>query len=247
MSLLLLSYSWPSPYSALYFYFRNIATTLSTSRFDYCNSLLYSIASKNIAKLPCVQNCLVIVVASHSLLPFLILCNSWNHFIDSLFNLASFSLPIQLFIPGELSYLFSILSLSPQDQGAPFIWFSLLPRSKSVLAFVLFQLLSQFFGTRSLTTLSLQITKYICVNYWKLAFSDLLIPPKFRLHPIICWWILRGTMRLPNSCTRCATEDIDAMEVLFCYYYYYYYYYYYIMGPSISRYNVSSNNSNPTL
>ena len=39
-----------------------IATALVSSRLDYCNSLLHKTASKDIAKLQCVQNCLARVV-----------------------------------------------------------------------------------------------------------------------------------------------------------------------------------------
>jgi len=51
---------------------KTIATALITSRLDYCNSLLYNIASRDIIKLQCVQNCLASVVTqyprfSHSL------------------------------------------------------------------------------------------------------------------------------------------------------------------------------------
>ncbi|KAK2168810.1 hypothetical protein LSH36_14g11043, partial [Paralvinella palmiformis] len=41
---------------------KTIATALTTSRLDYCNSLLYNIASKDILNLQCVQNCLARVV-----------------------------------------------------------------------------------------------------------------------------------------------------------------------------------------
>jgi len=41
---------------------KTIATTLITSRLDYGNSLLYNIASKDILKLQCAQNCLARVV-----------------------------------------------------------------------------------------------------------------------------------------------------------------------------------------
>jgi len=60
-----------SPYSSPYFSFsvaKNIAiafittTATTTSWLDYCNSILYKIASKDILKIPCVQNCLATVV-----------------------------------------------------------------------------------------------------------------------------------------------------------------------------------------
>jgi len=54
-----------------------IAMTLITSRLDYCISLLYIIASKDILKLQSVQNCLATIVTLLS--------------TGSLFNLASFS------------------------------------------------------------------------------------------------------------------------------------------------------------
>ena len=41
---------------------KTIGTALVGSRLDYCNSLLYNTASKDIAKLQCVQNCLARVV-----------------------------------------------------------------------------------------------------------------------------------------------------------------------------------------
>ena len=41
---------------------RRFATALVTSRLDYCNSLLYNTANKDIAKLQRVQNCLARVV-----------------------------------------------------------------------------------------------------------------------------------------------------------------------------------------
>ena len=62
MSLLLLSYSWPSPHSALYFSFSRQNHCYSTIRLDYCNSVLYNIVSNDILKLQCVQNCLVRIV-----------------------------------------------------------------------------------------------------------------------------------------------------------------------------------------
>jgi len=56
---------------------------------DYCHSLLYNIASKDILKLYCVQNCLL--GFSHGLLGFPILSHFWNLFTGYLLNLGSFS------------------------------------------------------------------------------------------------------------------------------------------------------------
>ena len=45
---------------------KTIATALVSSRLDYCNSLLYNTANKDIARLQCVQNCLArVVTRSH--------------------------------------------------------------------------------------------------------------------------------------------------------------------------------------
>ena len=111
MSLLLPSYSSPSPYSALYFSFdrQNIATELITSRLYYCNSILYNISSKDILKLQCIQNCLARVVTQ---------CPRCSHSVPLLK-----SLPIQPRIILKLctiayhtpSYIFSMLSLIPKS------------------------------------------------------------------------------------------------------------------------------------
>ena len=45
---------------------KTIATTLITNRLHYCNFLLYNIASKDILKLQCVQNCLARVFTQSS-------------------------------------------------------------------------------------------------------------------------------------------------------------------------------------
>ena len=41
---------------------KTIATALVSSRLDYCNSLLYNTANKDVARLQCVQNCLARIV-----------------------------------------------------------------------------------------------------------------------------------------------------------------------------------------
>jgi len=110
ISFLLLSYSRPSPYwgHISLSVAKTTVIALITSRFHYCNSLLYNIASKDILKLQCVQNCLARVV--HGLLGFPILSHFWNLFTGSLFNLASFSnsalLPIKLFLLENLHIYF---------------------------------------------------------------------------------------------------------------------------------------------
>jgi len=61
--------------------------------------------------------------------------------------------------------------------------------------------------------LSYEIAQFLSVTIWKLIFSDLLILPRFSLHPIICWWIFHCTftIRLLNSCTWCTTE-LDSLH-----------------------------------
>ena len=87
---------------------QTIATALITSRLDYCNSLLYNIASKDILKLQCAQNCLARVVRRSPRFP-----NS----VPLLESLHWLPLPIRLFLFGEPSYLFSILpvALKPRE------------------------------------------------------------------------------------------------------------------------------------
>ncbi|KAK2149636.1 hypothetical protein LSH36_443g03020 [Paralvinella palmiformis] len=92
-----------------------IATALITSRLDCCNSLRYSIASKHILKLQWVHSCLARVVTrtprvSHSVPPLKYL--HWlpvqSHIIFKLCTIA-----YQTLSSGELSYLYSMLSLTP--------------------------------------------------------------------------------------------------------------------------------------
>ena len=45
---------------------KTIATASITSRFDYCNSIIYSMASIDIAKLRCVLNCLARIITRSS-------------------------------------------------------------------------------------------------------------------------------------------------------------------------------------
>ena len=95
--------------------FSFIATALITSIFDYCNSLLYNIASKDILNLQCVQNCLNKVATRstqffHSI-PLLKSFHWQPHIIYKLSIIA-----YQTLSSGERSYLFSILSLAPKPR-----------------------------------------------------------------------------------------------------------------------------------
>ena len=160
---------------------------------------------------------------------FLIVCQLWNQFTGSLFKFASFSnsvpLPINVFPPEKLRIYFPCIS-STQANRVPFIWFTLFVCSQgkySMLTLVLFQLLCLLSITHSLNMLSHQIALLISVTIRKLTFSDLLIPPRCPLYPIMCWSIVHHTltMRLPNPCIRCATEldcfeDIGAIDGCCC-------------------------------
>ena len=114
---------------------KTIATALITSRLDYCNSLLYNIASKDILKLQCVQNCLARVVTrsprfSHSvpLLKSLHWLPVQSRIIFKLCTIA-----YQTLSSGEPSYLFSMLSLAPKPRELRSSGFHLLsvPRVKT--------------------------------------------------------------------------------------------------------------------
>jgi len=148
MLLLLLPYSWPLPYSSLYFSFscQIITTSLITSRLDYCNSLLYNIASnsKDVAKLQCVQNCLARFVTQ---LP------RFSHPVPLLkslhFQTLYLCLSNSFFWRTFICYLFSMLSLAtkPRELRSSGFHFLSVPWFKLMLALVLFQLLSLLFGT----------------------------------------------------------------------------------------------------
>jgi len=91
-----------------------IATTLITSKLDYCNSLLYNMAFKDILRLQCVQNCLPKIVTwsprffhSVPLLKSLHWLTVQSRIIFKLSNI-----PYQTLSSGELSYLFSMVSLA---------------------------------------------------------------------------------------------------------------------------------------
>ena len=95
---------------------KTITTALITSRLDYCNSLLYNIASKGILKFQCVLNCLARVVTrsprfSHSvpLLKSLHWLPVQSRIIFKLCTIA-----YQTLSSGEPWYLFSMLSLAPK-------------------------------------------------------------------------------------------------------------------------------------
>jgi len=90
---------------------KTIATGLITSRLDYCNSLLYNIASKDIQKLQCVQNCSARVLTrpirfSRSV-PLLISLHWFPVQSRIIFKLCAIA--YQTLSSGEPSYLFSML------------------------------------------------------------------------------------------------------------------------------------------
>jgi len=137
---------------------KTVATALITSRLNFCNSLYYSIASKDILKLQYVQNC-VASFFSHGLVGFPILSHFWNLFTGSLFNLASFSnsalLPIKLFPLENLHIYFPCFLLHPSPENSIHLVFTccLFPGLKLILGLVFFQLLSLLFGIHSLDRL----------------------------------------------------------------------------------------------
>ena len=86
--------------------------------FDYCNSLLYDIASQDILKLQCVENCLArVVTPSPRFSNFVPLLKSlhWPP-VQSLISYKLCTIPYQTLSSGEHSYLFSMLHLAPKPR-----------------------------------------------------------------------------------------------------------------------------------
>jgi len=97
---------------------KTIATVFITSRPDYCNSLLYSIASQDMLILQCVQNCFPKVVTwfprfSHSV-PLLKSLH-WLP-VQSLIIFKLCTIAYQTLYSWEPSYLFSVHSLPPKPR-----------------------------------------------------------------------------------------------------------------------------------
>ena len=102
---------------------QTIATTHITSRLDYWNSFLYNFASKDIAKLQCVQNCLSLVITRypqlcHSEIASLASC-SISHHLQMLYHCLSNAFFRRIFT--SISHAFS----SNQAQNVPLFWFLL--------------------------------------------------------------------------------------------------------------------------
>jgi len=133
---------------------KTIPIALVTSRLDNWNSLLYNIASKDILKLECVQNCLARVVTrsprfSHSVPLLKSLHRTWFP-VQSRIILNSALFPIKLFFSGEPSYLFFMLLFyhrSPENSFHLASTCCLL----SELKFMLFRRLFQVFMSTSIT------------------------------------------------------------------------------------------------
>jgi len=97
---------------------KTIARALITGRLDYCNSLLYNIASKDILKLQRVQNCLVRVVTRSARCFHSVSLLKSPHWLPVqpriIFKL--WTIAYQILSSGEPSYLFSMLSLAPKPR-----------------------------------------------------------------------------------------------------------------------------------
>jgi len=96
---------------------KTIVTAPIASKLDYCNSLLYNIASKGILKLQCLQNCLSTARFSHSVTPT-----------------KSLHLPVQSRIIFKLWTFISVFHdyTNTQAQRTSFIWFRLVVCSQEL-------------------------------------------------------------------------------------------------------------------
>ena len=117
---------------------KTIATALITSRLDYCNYLLYNIASNDILKLQYVQNCLA-EIATRS-----------PRFFHSVLLLKSLHWVL------SISTLLSLASKSRESVHLVFIR-CLFPGLQLIVGLVPFQLFSLLSGIHSLNMLSHQI------------------------------------------------------------------------------------------
>ena len=134
---------------------KTIATALITSRLDYCISLLYNIASKDILKLQCVQNCLARVVTRSPRFSYSAPRSS-SHRFQTLHYCLSNSFFWRIFI--SIFHVF----FSTQTE-------------KLVLGLVPFQLLFLFFGIHSLNKSSNSIVSFrhhLKTHLFRLAYPS---------------------------------------------------------------------------
>ena len=141
---------------------KTIATAFTTKRHDYSNSFFYNIASKDILKLQCVQNCLAMVVTrssriSHSF-PFLKYLY-WGH-VQSRIIFTLCTIDYQTPSSGEPSCFLQHSSL--YNCFLLVFTFCLFPGLKVMLGLVLF--LSLLSGIHFINTLSHQIASFLSVT-----------------------------------------------------------------------------------
>jgi len=202
---------------------KTVDTTVVTNRLDYCNSLLYNIAPKDILKVQCVQTCLVVTRSpqfSHSvpLLKSLHWLRVQSRIIFKLYCTIAY----HTLSSGKPTYLFVMLSLSLKLRELRSSGFHLLsvPRVKphagtrplSVAVPTLWNSLSE----RVTSSNSIDSFRY----HLKTHFVRLL--PTFLFHLIIVdeFCIVHGLWVCPNLVLGGATqldsfrEDIGAVEVL---------------------------------